>query len=510
MSNMRSAVFYPVFLVLFLNLNPLYPFGGIWKDNAAEMQDIRNATVKITTVSYNYSYSDPWLNPELQRSSGTGFVISGSRILTNAHVVSSANTIRVARPVHRRDYTAKVVHIAHDADLAILEVDEPGFFEGTVPLTVGDVPELNSPVTVVGYPMGGERISITRGVVSRIDMDVYAHSQIDSHLVIQVDAAINPGNSGGPAIQDSKVIGVAFQGLSRGENLGYLIPPPVIKKFLSDIRDGRYDGYIELGVAHFPTENPVLKKALGISSDFGDDSGVYIYSVLPGSSAYGHIQEGDVLLRLQDHPISGSGDVEADGQLVSYSELTDNLGTGELITAEVMRNGKILKLSFPAAITKVISFMRRNYDNPPPYYITGGFVFQPLDADLYGTYGRTWAQQEKSMLLYRYNYFISRKLWNEARQDVVLTRRLADPVNMHSGDFVYSVVGTVNGQPVKDFSDFAEKLDISRNREPFTVIRFRNEPVPLVLRNEDLREADPKIFRKYGIMSDRRLQPESK
>src|SRR5262249_4689183 len=137
-----------------------------------------------------------------------------------------------------RKYVAQVEHIAHDCDLALLKVDDPGFFKDTKPLPIGGLPELESTVTTFGYPVGGERLSVTRGVVSRIDFRTYSHSIVDSHLTIQIDAAINPGNSGGPVMQDGYVVGVAFQGYSGdvAQNVGYMIPTPVIQHFLDDIK----------------------------------------------------------------------------------------------------------------------------------------------------------------------------------------------------------------------------------------------------------------------------------
>ena len=66
-----------------------------------------------------------------------------------------------------------------------------------------------------GFPAGGEQISYTRGVVSRIEVEGYVHIGNRAFLAVQTDAAINPGNSGGPVIQDDKVVGVAFEGTAR-------------------------------------------------------------------------------------------------------------------------------------------------------------------------------------------------------------------------------------------------------------------------------------------------------
>ena len=72
------------------------------------------------------------------------------------------------------------------------------------PLSFGGIPALESTVSAYGYPIGGERMSVTTGIVSRIDFNLYTHSAIDSHLAIQISAQINPGNSGGPVMQTAK------------------------------------------------------------------------------------------------------------------------------------------------------------------------------------------------------------------------------------------------------------------------------------------------------------------
>jgi S1-C subfamily serine protease len=155
-------------------------------------------------------------------------------ILTNAHVVSNQQRILITIHGSPEKYPAKVDYIAHDCDLAILSLEDFSDFEDFPVFSLGEIPVLESLVTVIGYPVGGERLSVTKGIVSRIDFQPYSHSRSDSHLVVQIDAAINPGNSGGPVLQDGKVVGVAFQGLRQADNTGYIIPTPVVKRFLKD------------------------------------------------------------------------------------------------------------------------------------------------------------------------------------------------------------------------------------------------------------------------------------
>ncbi len=147
------------------------------------------------------------------------------------------------------------------------------------PLNFGGIPALESTVSAYGYPIGGERMSVTTGIVSRIDFNLYTHSAIDSHLAIQISAQINPGNSGGPVMQSGKVVGVAFQGYSGdiAQGVAYMIPTPVIRRFLKDIEDGHYDRYVDLGITYTKLQNPAQRHFLGLKDD---DRGVLVGTVI--------------------------------------------------------------------------------------------------------------------------------------------------------------------------------------------------------------------------------------
>ena len=209
--------------------------------------EVAESLVRIEATSQEPNYKAPWSPGDVSSGVGAGFIVQGDRILTNAHVISNVRFLTVNKEGDPKPYAAKVLYVAHDCDLAMLSVEKAEFFNGTTALELGDIPVIESTVSVYGYPIGGKRLSVTRGIVSRIDFQTYSHSGMDSHLTIQIDAAINPGNSGGPVMQKGKVVGVAFQGYSGdvAQNVGYKIPTPVVKRFLKDVADGRYDRYVD-------------------------------------------------------------------------------------------------------------------------------------------------------------------------------------------------------------------------------------------------------------------------
>ena len=178
--------------------------------------------------------------------------------------------------------------MAHDSDLALLRVKDAEFYTDMTPLAFGGIPKLRSPVQAYGYPLGGQDLSRTEGVVSRIEFGTYIHPGIDSHLLVQTDSAINPGNSGGPVIQEGLAIGVAFQSNLRLNDIGYFIPVPLIKRFIQDQRDGHYDGVPEIGIQTSSLLNRYQRKSLGLSDESG---GVLVERIIPRSSAEGILEE---------------------------------------------------------------------------------------------------------------------------------------------------------------------------------------------------------------------------
>src|SRR5262249_7030516 len=156
---------------------------------------------------------------------------------------------------------AEVESIAPGIDLAVLKLEDESFFEKRPPLPrKAELPEVKDAVMVYGYPTGGTSLSITKGIVSRIEVVAYGHETWG--VRIQIDAAINPGNSGGPALADDKMIGLAFSGLRGADNIGYIIPTEEVELFLKDVADGKYDGKPNM-YDHLQTlENDALRKSL--------------------------------------------------------------------------------------------------------------------------------------------------------------------------------------------------------------------------------------------------------
>jgi len=465
-----------------------------------------SSVVKIYVTTQPPNYAIPWQAGQPGGGTGSGFIIAGKRILTNGHVVSDARFVQVQKDGDPRRYTAKVdtTLIGHDCDLAVLTVPDESFFEGTRPLSFARaMPSLGDEVSAVGYPMGGDRLSVTRGIVSRIDYGTYSHSGIDQHLVLQVDAAINPGNSGGPLFFGRKVVGLAFQGLVGGENIGYAIPLPVIQHYLTDIADGCYHGYPELGVAFMDTDNPALRAHLRLPETAG---GIAVTYVDPFGSARDLLRARDVLLTIEGSPIASDGTIQTDGSRLVFAELLERKQWGESIVLTVWRDGAQQKIVVPLTNPPDPFIYRREYDQRPRYLVVAGLVFTPLTRSYLSMPSTDTGGDNGFRLRYVSHFAKLDKLHEGIDEFVVLTRRLSREVNAYADPFLNGIVTEVNGTRIRCLDDIRTALDSPR--DGFHVFRFLGSEDRLVLDATTLPETDRAIRKAYGLDRQERLGEE--
>ncbi|MFY7929196.1 MAG: PDZ domain-containing protein, partial [Oligoflexus sp.] len=478
---------------------------GLMLSGAAHAVDLelgvmRKAIFKVRVISQESDYRQPWNQQPVRSSSGTGFYIGAAGILTNAHVVAQGKFISVLKDGDDKPVSARVRYIAHDCDLALLEVQDKNYFKDVKPLSLGDMPEVRDTVYTVGYPTGGEQLSITQGVVSRISYRRYVHTGADSHLLIQVDSAINHGNSGGPVLKGRQVIGVAFQTQTSAENTGYIIPTPVVERFLKDIADKKYDGHPPQGFwdAEGVLENAATRSFHGLKPGEG---GVKISKIAASSPLKGYVEAGDVILAIDGQAIGSDGKVQMYAERLDFRVVYDLKQVGETVQLDLLRKGQRSTIRVPLRAQAPEYDSGKSYQLRPRFLVYAGLVFTVLQRDYLELWGRNWTVEAPLTLRYAHVFAPLIAAFQDRRDVIVLADRLPHAINTFAGSYTDEILLSVNGEEVRSLEDLASKLD--SNQEDFLLFRFWERDIPLVLRQAAAKEADSHILKRYNIPSAR-------
>ena len=468
----------------------------------AEQQNFDKSVVLIRCVKQDFDYTTPWKQEAMSQGAGSGFIISGKRILTNAHNVSNWKYIELRKENIAKRYPARVAFIGHDCDLAVLAVDDQTFFDDTIPLALAGLPTVNTTVSTYGFPVGGNRISVTEGVVSRIETDTYVHSGADSHLVIQTDAAINPGNSGGPVIQNGKVVGVAFQGLRMADNIGYMIPTTVVEHFLKDIEDGKYDGFGSLGVMLYPgLHSDSYKDYLKVPPD---QDGIVVIATIMHSSVESMLEPNDVITQIDDYNVDNDAMVRIHGLTLHLSEVIEAKQIGQTVDVTFYRRGERIKKTATIALNRPIFEYARQYDRPPRYVCFAGLTFVPATRNFLETWGREWLNDIPYYLRYLFNNSMQLNTDRQRKEYVVLAEIMPDEVNSYCGDFKDLVVESINGVAIRSLDDVNEAF--KHPSGDYHSLKFMGENRTLPIDAKKALDRQQLILNKYQIPAESRLE----
>lgn len=554
---------------------------------------ILSSVVKVLASVAVPNYLMPWQRKLQQAVTGTAFVVDASRrlILTNTHVIAHATFIEVRKHGSATRHVANVVYVGCDCDLALLHVADDSFwtdvaelrFEtaagaaqgaagddegaggtqvttpsdasrtpagGSVPGSAASppatgleavaaislfdgLPTLQRSVKVVGYPVGGDQISITGGVVSRIDMSPYPG--VDRFLVaIQIDAAVNPGNSGGPALCDDRVVGVAFQSLTAGDNISYLVPNPVIAVFArsflrytssiaagrtngpapaadpatagappSSLTPGYHGGFPGLGVYYQAISNAAIRARFGVTPK---ESGFLVKHVIELGPSTGLLKANDVVLSVDGFVIAEDLTVEwRPRHRIRFNHIVQMKDDPDAapVTLEVLRDKQrvrvIVRPGCAPSLTPNSLFDHR-YRGEPVFSLLGGFVFTTSTVPYLMEWGAEWFNNGPRHLTW---LTTSADASRDRKELVVVSQVLPHAVNQgyDAANVVTRIVGAVNGTQVRDFAHF-EQMRRQLKDDTQVILTLENctpGSVDVVFDVAAARAADEQLKRMYAI-----------
>jgi S1-C subfamily serine protease len=448
-----------------------------------------DSVVKVYTMMRPPNPIRPWVPQNAAEVGGSGVVIEGKRILTNAHLVAYASAVRVQARRGGNWVEASVEAMGLGIDLAVLKLSDESFFQDRAPLPrAAGLPEVSAGVAVYGYPVGGTGLSITRGVVSRIDYG--ALDAVTNALQIQVDAVINPGNSGGPVLVEGRMIGLVY---GHDENIGYILPNEEVDTFLADVRDGRYDGKPRLLDRFQQLENRALRAKLGLGSGV---EGIMVRRPGRDDAAY-PLRTWDVITRIGTSAIDNEGMVQvAENLRLPFLYLVPKLAAGGTVPVSVLRDGKEQTVRLPVALGD-LNVIRGYSGESPSYFVCGPLVFSPAMAEALPFYYRAnpvLALDGSPLATRRYD----RARYPEEELVLVTAPMLTDQITKGYSDPFGQVVLDVNGVKIRNLRHLIEVVRDSRDE--YLTFRFAGElGETLVFRRQELEAVTDKVMAENGI-----------
>ncbi len=421
---------------------------------SSDSATVENSVVKVFCTARMPDPFKPWTKQSPQEVSGSGVIIEGRRILTNAHVVHYASQVQVQANQAGDKVSASVEAMAPDIDLAVLKLDDESFFDKHPALArTSSLPDVKDAVMAYGFPTGGNNLSITKGIVSRIEFAVYNYNV--SGLRVQIDAAINPGNSGGPAVVGDKMVGMAFSKLGGAENIGYIIPCEEIDLFLKDIADGRYDGKPAMVDELQTLENPALRAYLKIDKSV---EGAIVHKPASTDPSY-PLKEWDIITQIGDKPVDDQGMVIVGANLrVRFQYLVQKIAKNGKVPLTIVRAGKKVSVQLPvvAEHPMLIPDLKGEY---PSYFVYGPIVFSTATAQFVAGISTATAM---NFFAYIGSPLITRRGDKPAFDGEELVV-ISSPFFPHKLSKGYSnpasdVVSTINGTPIKNLRHCVQVL----------------------------------------------------
>jgi S1-C subfamily serine protease len=466
------------------------------KDLEASTLRVEDSIVKIFATLRQPDFTQPWTKQSAMEVSGTGFVIEGRRIMTNAHVVLYANQVQVQGNESSDKISASVEFIAPGMDLAVLKLQDESFFESHLPLPrTPALPTVRDSVLVYGYPFGGDNISITKGIVSRIDFASYNYGV--AGLRVQIDAALNPGNSGGPALVGDRVAGIAFSMLANSQSIGYIIPCEEIDLFLKDISDGKYDGKYAILDEMQTLENPALRDFLKLDVS---SQGLVVNTPFSSDPSY-PLKQWDLISKVEGTPVDDQGNILLDDNMkINFAYLVQKLARNGTIGLTIVRGGKESAIQLPVVHrrSRLIPYLRGSY---PSYFILGPMVFSVASEDLVEAImtGRSMMGNALAMtgspLVTRRN---DKPAFEGEELVIVPCPLFADPLSVGYSHPTMSVVKAVNGIRVKNLHHLVEIVRDSTDE--YLTFEFSGEMTEtLVFHRKEMIQATEAILDENGI-----------
>lgn len=478
------------------------PQKSIGPDSAVKPKDL--SLVRVNVTGQPYDYLRPWQKKAPFSKRALGAVLTKSRVLVTADLVASQNYVELERAESGEKTAANVLAVDYEANLALLQPTDAKFLDGLTPMQFALDTVVGDRLSALQLEQTGALV-VTDGLVTTVQMTRYP-AEVGQFLTYRVSISLQYRDNSYtvPLIKNNKLAGLLLRYDTRSQVLD-VIPAPVIAHFLKDAENQPYGGFPSAGFSFFPTRDPQLRSFAGQT---GKPAGVYVSSVEPRmAAAKAGLQVGDIVVAIGNNEIDQNGNyVDPLYGKIDFTNLITSRGfADDSVPLQIQRGGQPMQLTLKLEHRAAKDYVIPPYsaDQPPPYYVLGGLIFEELSRNYLKEWGGNWQKEAPERLVYLDRY--QSEIFPEGNQRVVLLSQVM-PANSTIGydDLAYLTVKKVNDKDVRSLGDLAEAVKHPING--FIKIETEEDPGQLELEATQIEAEAPSLQQNYGIPSLQRLE----
>ena len=460
--------------------------------------------VRVNVTGQPYDYTRPWQKKAPFSKRALGAVLPKNRVLVTADLVANQNYVELERAESGEKTGADVVVVDYEANLALIEPNDKKFLDGLTPLQLALDTVVGDRVSALQLEPTGALV-VTEGLVTTVQMTRYP-ADVSQFLTYRISMSMQYRDNSYtiPLVKNNKLAGLLLRYDPRSQVLD-AIPAPIVAHFLKEAENETYRGFPSAGFSFFPTRDPQLRKFAGQT---GKPAGVYVTSLEPEMPATkAGMQVGDIVVSVAGNEIDQNGNYidPLYGKIEFTNLITARFFSGDSVPMQIQRAGKTMQLhvSLEHRAAKDYVIPPYNLDQPPPYYVLGGVIFQELSRQFLKEWGGNWQKEAPQRFVY-FDRFQSELFPEGNRRVVIITQVLPANSTIGYDDFSYLTVQKVNGKEIKSLRDLAEA--VKQPVDGFIKIETEEDPKQLELDSAQVAAEAPALQQNYGLPSLQRLE----
>ncbi|MDQ6625891.1 MAG: PDZ domain-containing protein [Verrucomicrobiota bacterium] len=461
--------------------------------------------VRVNVTGQPYDYTRPWQKKAPFSKRALGAVLPKNRVLVTADLVANQNYVELERAESGEKSGAEVTVVDYEANLALVEPTDKKFLDGLTPLQLALDTVVGDRLAALQLEQTGALV-VTEGLVTTVQMTRYP-AEVGQFLTYRISMSMQYRDNSYtiPLVKNNKLAGLLLRYDPRTQVLD-AIPAPIIAHFLKEADGENYRGFPSAGFSFFPTRDPQLRKFAGQS---GKPAGVYVISIEPNSAASkAGLQVGDIVTSVGNNEIDQNGNYVDPlyGKIEFTNLISARAFVGDTVPIHLQRDGQAMQLGLVLEHRTAKDYVIPpfNGDQPPPYYVLGGLVFQELSRAYLREWGANWQKEAPQRFVYL-DRFQSELFPEGNRRVVVLTQVLPANSTIGYDDFGFLTVQKVNGREVKSLRELADAV-----KHPleggFIKIETEEDPKQLELDANEVTQEAPAVQQNYGLPALERLQ----